>query len=175
MSAPVRPDRRLPQPQFSIRTLLLGVTLLSLLLGASRVLPASWIVLLLLLSSVIGAHLFGNYLGTRLRDGVAPAKRPPRSPLQTPPLQPTHFAPHTSLRKKGGRSWWLPLVALLGMFVGMGSGWYTMYQEYGANLKWPAVVVTLCACGSLGGSGAFLIAGFLATLVQAWREAIQHR
>jgi hypothetical protein len=62
------PSVVLERPQFCLRTLMLSVTLCGVLFATMSALGGLWSVMLILFLSLAAAHVFGNALGTKLRD-----------------------------------------------------------------------------------------------------------
>ncbi len=152
-SEPITPSphagSRLPPFRFSVRSLMLLVTICCLMMGLMRWLPIAYMGVLILLLLVVGAHVAGNAIGTRLRDG-APQPNRKRSPgMLTTPLEEQHYAPTTKLAWK--------MVARLDhsplhdqwRIMGMGGGLYWMHVTYGNELEWISIIVTLAAFGVL--------------------------
>jgi hypothetical protein len=166
---------RLPPFRFSVRSLMLMVTACCLLMGLMRWLPIAYLGALILLLLVVGAHVAGNAIGTRLRDGIPQPNRKRFSGMLIHPLEEQHYAPTTNLEGKWSLGWIIPMATISGAFVGMGGGWYWMHVTYGNELEWISIVVTLAAFGVLGGFGAFLISTFLRVLCIALFEALRHK
>jgi hypothetical protein len=77
MSTPRLPSRD-PLPQlfrFTLRQLFLLVTLVSLVCGALALVGGTWSVVIGIGALLVGAHVLGNYIGTRLRDETPESER----------------------------------------------------------------------------------------------------
>ena len=61
-------DAVLGPPRFSLRTLFLSITVLGCLFGAMAALGSLWSLMILLFAGLVLAHVFGNAIGTTLRD-----------------------------------------------------------------------------------------------------------
>ncbi len=169
-----RPDvPRLLALRFSLRSLLLWMTLLCGLLALLVSVSLGPAIVIASVALLIGAHVVGNALGTRLRDqapritdtaagrGLAPAATQVSAAV----------LPVTSLRNKQRLSRTTPVVAsvaaLLGSLVGgVVLAWFNYPQGTLAGL-----VVGGLSCGFLGGFVGFLAGSFLEIFGPAWTEA----
>jgi hypothetical protein len=70
------PDRALGPPRFSLRALLVVTALCGGLFALMSLLGAMWSMGLLLIGGLVLAHVLGNLLGTRLRDGTKCSREP---------------------------------------------------------------------------------------------------
>jgi len=174
--SPIDFDEReaaLGPPRFTLRTLLLAMTLLGCLFGLMTALGGQWSLVILLFSGLVLAHVLGNSLGTKLRDRAArrvdaSAHDPRRPAAPQPPLLPpgrltqrvrfSRVTPATALA--GGVAG-----AFLGGMVSAGT-----YPEAGAG----AVALGVVSAAVLGAFAGFLTSSFLSVLRQAWREALAH-
>jgi hypothetical protein len=169
-------------PQFGLRTLLLAVSIAAVLLGLAQWLsPVYLAAVVFVLLSVI-AHVAGNVIGSRLRDGkaakvAAEDKHEPAYSQQqhSTSLKEHHFAPVTKLGHRHSLGW-LPLaISVLGFLLGaaLGGGWTAWLLR--RDLDWFPVGVAACAFGALGGFGGFLVSGFCKSLGDAWSEAANEK
>lgn len=187
---------RVLRPQFKLRTLLLLVTLACLVLAAAKLLsPLAIAVLVVLLLSVM-AHVVGNALGTRLRDGdeatLGPfldddlpplhddsrssgdmdeaMKRGQRRPVaeRWRAVKAEDFARQSQLSHRESLPWGLILPCVLGGVVlgGLVGGWW-LAHILGAKLTLGKLAVGSTAAALLGGLLGFLLSAFLKTLVNA--------
>jgi hypothetical protein len=166
----------LQPPQFRLRTLMLVTAIccgLFALFSIVSLLLSAFIVLFLLL---VAAHVIGNALGTRLRDG-APA---PSIDSRDAGAAQHHAAVDFSTRPQRLRETtrlerrtlvWTGGGAAAGGLVG-GIGLSIVNW---ANISVPAVVLAALSSAVLGGLATFLAACFLTTIRTAWREALNSR
>jgi hypothetical protein len=173
-------DRRagLKPPQFRLRTLLIGVAILSALLALmTSTGPLAAFGLLLLTLSIV-AHVAGNAIGTRLREnGSRPLETedaPPesrRAKTQTP-LPEADFAPATRLSARHPLGWIVLVAVGLGSVLGGAVG-----GAFLAWLCWERITLGSVACGAaasaaLGGFAGFLLASFARELLRAHFDAV---
>jgi hypothetical protein len=171
MPEPCSQPLPLGPPQFGLRALLLAVSCLAVLFGLWHWMsPITFAALLLLVLSII-AHVAGNVIGGRLRDGQAGQRAAQEKHEHVSDLHDGHFAPVTKLGHRQSLGL-LPIIsAATGTFVGagLGGGWTAMVTQ--PTVDWSPVVVAVIAFGVLGGLGGFLTAGFIKALNDAWSEA----
>ncbi len=170
----IPPQLSAPQlgpPQFGLRTLLLIVSSVAVLLGLSQWLSPISVAALMLLTLSIIAHVAGNVIGSRLRDGRSRSRDKQEQPPHVTSLRDDHFAPVTKLGRRHPLGW-IPLLSALGGFCFgslLGGSWtaYLLRQDF----DWFPVAIAACAFGALGGFGGFLIIGFCKAFWDAWQEA----
>jgi hypothetical protein len=160
-------DSTLQPPQFTLRALLLWTTAAAVLLAVLMAIGAFWAAALLFLLALVAAHVIGNSLGTRLRDG-----RQPRVFVREPRSLATHAQPAPSgrLRERKGLHW-INLV-----FTGAGAiaaGYFggRALAEIYPDATAAAIVVAHVSSGVLGGFAGFVVTSFLAVLRQGLSEA----
>jgi hypothetical protein len=162
-------------PQFGLRTLLLAVSIAAVLLGLSQwISPIYLAAVVFLLLSVI-AHVAGNVIGSRLRDGKAVKVPAEDKHEHATSLKEHHFAPVTKLGHRQSLGW-LPLViSAVGFLLSaaVGGGWTAWLLR--RDFDWFTVGVAACAFGALGGFGGFLVSGFCKSLGDAWSEAANEK
>jgi len=156
--------------QFNLRTLLGGVALLGVVFAIVR--AGGWGVSLAVVSvtALIGAHVIGNALGTRLRDEVSPQLN------QTPVVAPRvaelgrpEVEPRLHQRTPLGRIIRVTSggAAILGaIFGGMALAVWTSTGPTG----W---LVGTISSAALGGFFGFLLASFLDMTIRAWWQATE--
>lgn len=170
-------SRHLGPPQYGLRTLLLVVSTAAVLLGLWQWLsPIMFAAVLLLILSVI-AHVAGNVIGSRLRDGKTKSTGGVHEPdrPQAISLRDHHFAPVTKLGRRHPLGW-VPLIsAVLGFLIGAVGGGIGTAILLARNFDWFAVAIAACAFGALGGFGGFLVVGFVQALGEAWHEAAREQ
>ena len=164
--------RPLPPPRFSLRTLAFAITAICVLLALWREMqPLPWAMVVLTLL-VIAAHVAGNALGTRLRDGL-PKTSATHSPSPIA-VRTEHFAPVSNLSGKQPLGWLMPIALGLGVAAGMIGGGVFMWRVYGAALDRLAIGITLLAFGVLGGISMFLLSSFVHYGFLALRQLHRH-
>jgi hypothetical protein len=166
----------LQPPQFRLRTLMIVTTAccgLFALFSAVSLLLSSFIVLFLIL---IGAHVIGNALGTRLRDGAPlPIQQAPER-RTSQDLHPQSSLPRPQRLRETTRVErrtvvWSAVGAVGGGVLG-GVGLSLMNW---ASISVAAGVLATASCAVLGGLATFLAACFIITIRCAWREALSER
>ncbi len=162
-------------PQFGLRTLLLGVTLLSVAFAVSVAVGAAQSMMLLLLASLIGLHIVGNALGTRLRDrrecedralksgdagrpefGVAPTIAPAR-----------RLQENTAIRRP-----WLVAGAVCATISGTVGG-LAIAALVGEKLTIPGLALGIASSAVLGGFFGFMACSLWSVARTALREALE--
>jgi uncharacterized protein YcfJ len=155
--------------------LLLWVTLLCVLLGLVVSVPLGLAVVIVCVAVLIGAHVVGNALGTRLRDQAA--TRPRETTAASPPsidslIRPVAAAlPVTSLRNKQRLSRTTPVVATVAAVAGAIVGGILLAWFNSPRGTLAGLVVGGLSCGFLGGFVGFLAGSFLEIFGPAWTEA----
>ncbi len=170
---PVDRSRPLPlgPPQFGLRTLLLVVSLAAVLLSLWQWMsPITFAAVLLLVLSIV-AHVAGQIIGSRLRDGRTGHVSEHEKHEHASELHEHHFAPVTKLGHRQSLGW-LPLVsAIVGGIVGATAGgvWTAVLMQ--RSFDWLPIIIAAIAFGVLGCLGGFLTAGFIKAFNDAWSEA----
>jgi hypothetical protein len=162
-------------PQFGLRTLLLAVSTAAILLGLSQWLSPIMLAAVIFLLLSILAHVAGNVIGSRLRDGRVANKAVREKHEHATALKEHHFAPVTKLGHRHSLGW-LPLtITLLGFVLGagIGGGWTAWLLR--SDWDWFPVIVAACAFGALGAFGGFLVSGFCKSFGDAWNEAANEK
>jgi predicted permease len=173
------PDRHQPlplgPPQFGLRTLLLAVSMAAILLGLSQwVSPLTLAAVVFLLVSIL-AHVAGNVIGSRLRDGGSTTAATQDKHEHTTLLKDHHFAKVTKLGHRQSLGW-LPLaISLLGLILGAAIGGFWTAWLLRSDWDWFPIIVAACAFGALGGFGGFLVSGFCKSFGDAWNEAANEK
>lgn len=130
---------------------------------------------------LVGAHVLGTLIGTRLRD-TSTQVRDWRSAVEGSPDDPVrtvepiarlrHSLPAPTLLASSYRA---PLrdriSAAVGLVVGFSAGLTLILLTIGREASWPGVVVGSISCAVLGGWFAWMATGFGAMARHAWREA----
>lgn len=172
---PDEPRQALSPPRFSLRGMLVVVSVLCVLFAAFAGVGAHLALGLLLIVLSIAAHLAGAALGNQLRDH---GSRPLHSPDGTDDAGPrrrqpnaTDFAPQTNLGERKSLGWPLLIGSSVGGVFGLllGGIWITIQF---ADRATPGVfAVGGLACGLLGAFAAFLAVSFCQVLLRAVRDA----
>ena len=134
--------------------------------------PIVFAAVVLLILSVL-AHVAGNVIGSRLRDGKTKVKSiiPDPDRPQPPALRDDHFAPVSKLGRRHTLGW-IPLIsATLGLVIGAVGGGFGTAILLSRSFDWFPVIIAACAFGALGGFGGFLVVSFIQALGEAWHEA----
>jgi len=174
MSPPSDYRRPLRPPQFTLRALILLVTLLAVLFSLVNVLHPIVMAGLILLVLLIAAHVAGNVIGTRLREvGDRPVTKdgreiPPRR--FNPAVDRASFAPPTDLARKISLGLPLLLVTTTGALAGGFAGGTWAWLATGAD-QWLSIAIGAIAFGFLGGFGSFAAFSFTQVLLGAWWQA----
>jgi hypothetical protein len=164
------PDATLKPPQFTLRTLLLIIFALACLLAVMTAIGSLWSLAILLLASLVLAHVLGNAVGTRLRDrsvsrlDVDPALTPSRPIPRRELLSPKRLTEPARLH-------WITLVITVG---GAAAGGYLGGSALAASYPeatTAAVVLGYVSSGVLGGFAAFTISSFISVARGALSEA----
>ena len=174
------------QPQqllrFHLRHLFLAVTLVSILCAIMVSSEGAWALVLGCAVLLVGAHVMGNLIGTRLRNSAAEVDAWNRSqsgqrfggprvtekPLtDVQPLLP----PSTPLATKQKVAHWTRWFVAGGTCLGLVLGTYAIYVTLGTDAGWAGWLVGVLSSGVLGAWVAFLICTFNSIARHAWRHA----
>jgi len=162
--------------RFGLRSLLLLVGLLCVALAAIKV--VSWLSLGmgLLIILCIAAHVFGNSLGTKLReqsrqtegDGGPDATHRPSDRATVA------FAPTTGLSERRPLGVIVVVVVGLGMLGGAVLGYWLLGMALEERANWANMTLGTAAFVVLGGFSGFAICTFLKVVIganlEAWRD-----
>ena len=154
-------------PRFGLKELFGFVALVAMGLVALQVLDPLVSAALILLGLCLFAHVAGNALGTRLRDG---GPTPPQS-RPSPPLQSGHYAPATrlGLHQRLGRA--ILICTALGAVVGAGGGGTALAMINWENVTLANMSLAAASSAVLGGLFGFWLGSFLQIAFQALAEA----
>ncbi len=171
-SHPADRDTTLRPPRFSLRTLFLGITAISLVLAVMVSVGVVGTLGLLLFLLLIAAHVAGNSLGTRLRDGGdAPLDtRPSRAIVAQTMRNAPHIPPPQRLCEHKSLPRSLFGLALLGALVTGYLGGRTLSHTY-PDAPRSAIIVAHLSSAVLGAFAVFILTSFLAVARQAFCEA----
>ncbi len=166
-------DATLKPPQFTLRTLMIGTTAAAALLALMTAVGTVWSLAILFFALLLAAHVVGNSLGTRLRDGGI--GRSARSADGVPPRHSRRKSPSalpspTRLRERSRLHWINLVLTLGGVAVGGyygGTGLAATYPEATAA----AHVLAYVSSGVLVGFAVFALSSFLTVVRQVLSEA----
>jgi hypothetical protein len=175
---------RLREPhllKFRLRQMFLVVTLASVLFALIAVTKGPWPWVIGLFAALVSAHVFGNFVGTQLRDTssdvvrwrIANPDHGPDYPNMTPPeeLDIANLPPETNLRSFShlvvGLRWYL----LGGLLVGTALAAMVLAMTVGRRLDWIGWGVGLVSGGVMGVWLAFLAVSFTTIARDALRQA----
>ena len=166
-------DATLKPPQFSLRSLLVGTTAVAALLTLMMAVGAMWSLAILFLVFLVAAHVIGNSLGTRLRDGgVGSSARPTEWAIARPAGRTALSAVPSPVRlRERSRLHWINLVLTLG---GVAAGGYVGGASLAASYPDATIAAHTLAyvsSGVLGGFAIFAVSSFLSVVRQALSEA----
>lgn len=166
---PLRP------PQFSLRSLLLLVTLCAIVCALANVLPPMAIAGLVFLIVSVFAHIAGNAIGTRLRENGSrrvDANDAPIIGAKDPGPAAPRCAPPTKLSERQSLGWPALAATFTGLLIGGGGGGIWTFRMFGPHVAEISVVVAVLAFAALGGFAAFLAFGFAQVGFGALRQAL---
>ena len=177
------PPEEQPPLQFSLRTLMLGVTASAVVCGMLVSLPGMWGWTLLFFALLVVAHVVGNRLGTSLReqaDEQISSARSDRAKSALAGLTEKAAARLASAEPTG--SWqkksplnrgYLIFAAVCGVF-GAVFGGIAISTSIGPNATVAGICVASAASGVLGGFVGFLVSTLLSTFAGGVIEAQRH-
>ena len=163
-------------PQFGLRTMLLGVTLLSIAFAVSVAVGPARSAMLFLFVSLIVLHVVGNALGTRLRDHrereahalrVVGSDDRPVSGAAPPIAAAQRLQENTSI----GRPW-LVAGAVCAMLFGSVGG-IAIAALVGEKLTVPGLALGIGSSAVLGGFFGFMACSLWSVARNALREALE--
>lgn len=166
--------RVIEAPRFSLRSLLLGVGLLSALFAVMSALGAVYSVLLVWVVLLVAAHVVGNAWGTRLREGrVETNADSPGLPVRTATaaMARSARAPTTRLGGRIGIDRYMVVATCAGAVSGAVLGTLVFSRIYGHTAGLSAILFGAFSAAVLGGFLGFLVSSFLGVALQALREA----
>jgi hypothetical protein len=155
------------RPQFSLRTLLAWIAGLCALFAVLAQLPLVWGVMAVWFLLLVVAHVVGNALGTRLRDGgtVGPSEEthdaPP--PDSVPDRLPRPTA--TRLQEKTPLGRIMFAIAAVGALLGGSLGGNAATFATGDAMTLSGLAVATLSSAVIGGLFGFLAASFLQVII----------
>lgn len=171
--------------RFGLRRWFAFISAAVIFLGLMARLEVVWGLLLASIVALIVAHVFGTFLGTRLRDTSADVVRwksrassidadRPVVTRQPVALESVQLPEATTLAGQNARSsrsqWALAGGGLLGAMMGGAA----LSRFGGPEISWPGIVLGAVSCGVIGAWIALLGSNFYAIAREAWRHASQH-
>lgn len=171
------PDDRRPAlqpPRFGLGSLLAVVALLGLVFAFAHYVGLYGFVIALLAALCLMAHIAGNAIGTRLRDGERPrpdGSRGTTSARPVQPVSPANFAPATRLRSRYSLGRPVLIVSGVGALVwgvagALGLDWLTQ-----GKAAWTVLALGAAASAVLGAIWTFAAASFIQVSAGAWFHA----
>jgi hypothetical protein len=160
----------LEPPRFTMRTLLFVVSGLCCVFAVMAAVGMIWSVAMVLVAALVGAHVLGNSLGTRLRDRqtreLADEARAVVAPRPPPPtLAPPKLAGRTRLHRL------IALATLVGAAAGADLGGALAAYTY-PEAPMSAVALGVISVAVLGGFLGFGTSSFISIARQAMGEAL---
>jgi hypothetical protein len=130
---------------------------------------------LILLALCVGAHIFGNAVGTRLREIGAAASQEvdePTAVSRPPKAQASDFAPRSRLAERQTLGWPIVIATFGGIIGGgFGGGVFTLLTSRGPADPFN-IMVGVVAFAVLGGIASFATFGFVQVGASALRQAL---
>jgi hypothetical protein len=184
MSTPLESPAPLREPhllKFRLRQLFLWVTVLSVLFALIAATDGPWPWVIVIVALMVAAHVFGNLIGTRLRDTSQEVVRwrnsDPRQTADHPQMTPQPcdisalpMPPETNLRNFGrmirGMRWFL----LAGLLVGLAFGGAVLWLTIGQRIGWAGWIVGTISGAVMGTWIAFLAVSFTTISRDALRQ-----
>lgn len=160
----------LKPPQFSLRTLLIIVTLLGGLFAVMATIGVMWSAILGLFLILAAAHVVGNALGTTLRDHSD--RSLVVSIARTTPARPNIEA-GKQLTQKIALAKITRTMTILGALLGAILGSVAMSIVMWEHINWGGMALGVFSAGVLGGFAGFLGSSFFTIARGAWREALE--
>jgi hypothetical protein len=181
------PAGRTRQPhlfRFGLKQMFYMVSLVGVLCSLSVVAGGSWPLIIGLAMLLVGAHVLGNWLGTRLRDtseevlqwraeqsGLGPDD--PVATGQPVELAKLDLPPSTPLGSRQKVARWTAWFVTAGTIGGLIAGSTIIALTIGPRIEWAGWAVGTISCGVLGAWAAFLASTFSSIARHAWRHANQ--
>jgi hypothetical protein len=161
------------------------VSLVAFGLGVWQAVGPAMGLTLLLLTMIVGAHVAGNAIGSRLRaSGTRQAMSNPHRAVADRQaadvraarraLQPHHYAPVTRLSQRTSLGWLPLVVAGWGAVFGALVGGLLLFRIYPDTATISTVSTGCFATGALGAIWAFWTFSLLKVFLGAWWQAHRH-
>lgn len=183
MPASKAPPSREPHLlRFRLRQLFLFVTLLSVLFASLVLTDGPWPLVIIVVTVLVAAHVFGTLVGTRLRDTSDEVRQwrasqpgaeddAPKAEREISEATKRTLPPTTPLANHGRVSNWLIWFVVGGALLGMIIGGAILAITVGGRIGWPGLAVGTISCGVLGTWIAFLASSFGTIARHAWQHA----
>jgi hypothetical protein len=157
-------------PRFSLRAMLIAVSALCCMFAVMAAAGVVWSMAILLLITLVGAHVLGNSLGTKLRDEATREALAKDGLCETVPrpVQPLTAPPRLAERARLHRAIGLTSMLAGGAGAELG-GMLAAYTYPEASIG--AVALGVVSLAVLGGLAGFAASSFLSIARQALREA----
>ena len=167
--------------RFRLRQMLLFVALLSGLMALLVRTEGPWPLVIGGAALLVGAHVFGTMVGTRLRDTSQDVAKwrsatlglddAPRADLQPGAASRAALPPATPLADHGRVGRWLFWYLLGGAVLGLVVGVTLLGLTVGPHIGWAGWAVGTISCAVLGVWAAFLGSSMSSIARHAWRHA----
>jgi hypothetical protein len=122
---------------------------------------------------MVGAHVLGNSMGTRLRDRAAP--RPAKLSPEQMNEAASGRAPATHLGDHGSLSWRMIVPTATGALLAMIIGYWWIESTYHIGFDIAGLAVAGSAFAVLGGLAAFAVTTFTQVLATAFWQSLRHK
>ena len=168
-------DWRRNVPRFRLRTLLLGIAVLSVLFTLAARLGAVWSVALGWTALLVAAHVLGNAWGTRTTRQMPTLARPAtdgESPAATD--TPIAFAPATRLHRSSRLGWRTILLTVLGAVAGGAVATVGLIALYAERQAYAGIALGIVCSAALGGFFGFLAASSIGMTLHAMSESAKY-
>jgi hypothetical protein len=170
--------------RFGLKQMFLLLSLAGVLCGLLVGTGGSWPLIIGLATLLVGAHVLGNSLGTRLRDtsGEVLQWRADQSGLgpdvpvatgQPIELAKLNLPPSTPLASRQRVARWTAWFVGGGAIGGLLAGSTVIAMTIGPRIEWAGWVVGTISCGVLGAWVVFLASTFSSIARHAWRHALE--
>ena len=176
-------DSREPQLfRFHLRHLLLGVTLFCIFCAMLVLTDGPWPLVITSAVLLVGAHVMGTAIGTRLRNTSGDVSRwlvsQPEGHLERPRVTGRSveevrdvLPPSSPLATKQPVARWTRWFIVAGISLGLIGGAVAIGLSIGGRISWAGWLVGTISCGILGAWVAFLGSTFGAIARHAWKDA----
>lgn len=183
--SPARPDPSDREPnllRFGLRPWFYFISAVAIFCALMARLEGLWATAVAFVGALIGAHLFGAFLGTRLRDTSADVRRwrgrlgtsdrdEPVALPQPVNLRTLQLPETTPLAASGVRVWWNRWAILLGGTAGTGLGAVALWSTRSTDVTTLGLLLGALSAGVIGAWIAMLASNFWNIARQAWRHA----
>jgi hypothetical protein len=185
-SMPPTPEREPNLARFGLRQLFFFFSLATVLAATLAQVGGVWPIVIGCAVALIVAHVFGTFLGTRLRDTSADVqqwKARPGSPDRDEPValpQPVCFEEirlpaATPLASYEQIHRWCPVCIAAGATIGFSLGGIGIYLAGGDEVTWFGLAMGAASCGVIGAWAALLGTNFWTISRHAFRQAAKEK